>query len=128
MSLLNTIIALLAGYAVLAIVTAFAATLTEHILTVRSKGSRKRNPASTLVKFGYSFLAAALGGYVTVWFAESFPLAHALILVIVFLSISAVSKSKSSLREKSSSHQLALYAIICVGILTGALLHICGII
>ena len=48
-------------------------------------------PGYIFVNLGYSFLAAAAGGYVTAWIAVHNPLIHVLALAIIVLLLAALS-------------------------------------
>ena len=56
-------------------------------------GRRQGKPewSYIIVNLGYSFLAAAAGGYVTAWAAKANPLYHILALGIVVLALAALS-------------------------------------
>jgi multidrug efflux pump len=79
---------LLAGFAVMAVlvvlVTAALTRLTPE--WVDPAGSNSPSTAYVFVNFGYSFLAAAAGGYVTAWVAGNNPLYHVLALAIIVLA------------------------------------------
>jgi len=55
----------------------------------------KPRPAYAFVNLGYSFLAAAAGGFVTAWASAANPLIHVLVLGIVVLAMAALSALQS---------------------------------
>ena len=82
-----------------------------------SRGSRQTGSGSRLgphlgyvfVNLGYSFLAAAAGGYVTAWIAAANPLVHVLVLGIIVLALAALSALQSkgqAARLRTSSRSL----------------------
>jgi hypothetical protein len=88
---LHAFLALVTGFAVMAlIVVLVTAALTRFTPDwVGAMGSPR--PGYVFVNLGYSFLAAAAGGYVTAWIARDNPLYHVLALAIVVLALSALS-------------------------------------
>jgi hypothetical protein len=123
MVVLHAFLALLAGFAVMAmlvvLVTAALARFTPD--WVGATGSPR--PGYVLVNLGYSFVAAAAGGYVTAWVAENNPLYHVMALAIVVLALSAL----SALQQKGKQpvwYALALVGLTPVGILAGGLVRL----
>jgi hypothetical protein len=123
MVILHAFLALLAGFAVMAIlvmiVTAALATLTPD--WVGSSGAPR--PAYVFVNLGYSFIAAAAGGYTTAWIAGNNPLYHVLALAIVVLAMSAL----SALQQRGKQpvwYALTLVGITPLGILAGGLVRL----
>ena len=76
-----------------------------------------------VVNLGYSFLAAAAGGYVTAWTAAANPLIHVLALGIVVLALAALSVLQSKGMQPIWC-QLTLVAIAPLGVLAGGLLRL----
>jgi hypothetical protein len=123
MVVLHAFLALLAGFAVMALsvvmVTAALARFTPD--WVGATGSPR--PAYVFVNLGYSFLAAAAGGYVTAWVARDNPLYHVLALAIVVLAMSAL----SALQQRGKQpvwYALTLLAVTPLGVLAGGLVRL----
>ena len=121
--LLHAFLALLAGFATMAllviVVTALLAKLTPG--WVGEEG--KPNPAYVFVNLGYSFVAAAAGGYVTAWAAAANPLIHVLALGIVVLVLSALSALQSR-GKQPVWYALTLLAVTPMGVLAGGLVRL----
>jgi hypothetical protein len=75
------------------------------------------------VNLGYSFLAAAAGGYVTAWAAKGNPLILVLGLGIIVLAIAALSVLQSR-GKQPIWYQLSLVAITPLGVLAGGLIRL----
>lgn len=142
MVILHAFFALVAGFAVMALlVVVMTALLTRMVpsWTATEGKPQPRSPATGLrrwdaqpgyifVNLGYSFLAAAAGGYVTAWAAAANPLIHVLALALVVLALAALSALQ--LRGKQPIwYQLTLVAISPIGVLAGGLarLRVLGI-
>ena len=83
----------------------------------------KPQPGYIFVNLGYSFLAAAAGGYVTAWLAAANPLFHVLALGIIVLALAAL----SALQAKGKQpvwYQLTLVALTPLGVLAGGLVRL----
>jgi hypothetical protein len=123
MVILHAFLALLAGFATMAllviVVTALLAKLTPG--WVGEEG--KPNPAYVFVNLGYSFVAAAAGGYVTAWAAAANPLIHVLALGIVVLILSALSALQSR-GKQPVWYALTLLAVTPMGVLAGGLVRL----
>ena len=123
MVILHAFLALLAGFATMAllviVVTALLAKLTPG--WVGEEG--KPNPAYVFVNLGYSFVAAAAGGYVTAWAAAANPLIHVLALGIVVLILSALSALQSRGKQRVW-YALTLLAVTPMGVLAGGLVRL----
>ena len=123
MVILHAFLALLAGFATMAllviVVTALLAKLTPG--WVGEEG--KPNPAYVFVNLGYSFVAAAAGGYVTAWAAAANPLIHVLALGIVVLVLSALSALQSR-GKQPVWYALTLFAVTPMGVLAGGLVRL----
>jgi hypothetical protein len=123
MVMVRAFLALLAGFATMAvlvmIVTALLAKLTPG--WVRTDG--KPQPGYMFVNLGYSFLAAAAGGYVTAVVAAANPLVHVLALGMIVLALAGL----SALQLKGKQpvwYQLALVALSPLGVLAGGLVRL----
>lgn len=120
---LHAFLALLAGYATMAVlVIAITALLTR--LTPSWVGEQGRpSPGYVFVNLGYSFLAAAAGGYVTAYVAAANPLYHVLVLGVIVLALAALSALQSR-GKQPIWYQLALLAIAPLGVMAGGLLRL----
>jgi len=123
MVILHAFLALLAGYATFAaLVIALTALLT--CLAPSWVGSEgKPQPAYVFVTLGYSFLAAAAGGYVTAWLAMANPLIHVLALAMVVLALAALIALQSR-GKQPIWYALSLLAISPIGALAGGLVRL----
>ena len=123
MVILYAFLALLAGYATVALlviaITALLARLTPE--WVGTEG--RPRPGYAFVNVGYSFLAAAAGGYVTAWLAVGNPLVNVLVLGIVVLAMAALSAVQSR-GKQPIWYALALLAIMPLGVLAGGLVRL----
>ena len=123
MVILHAFIALTAGFAVMALlVIAMTALLTRMVPSWTGAEGRPQ-PGYVFVNLGYSFLAAAAGGYVTAWVAVANPLIQVLALGIVVLAISALSALQARGKQPIWC-QLALVAISPIGVLAGGLVRL----
>jgi hypothetical protein len=120
---LHAFLALAAGYLTMAIlVIAMTALLTR--LTPSWVGAEGRpGPAYVMVNLGYSFLAAAAGGYVTAWAAVANPLYHVLMLGIIALLLAALGALQSR-GKQPIWYQLALVAVAPFGVMAGGLVRL----
>lgn len=123
MVILHAFLALASGLATMVllviVITALLAKLTPSWVGERGKPQ----PAYIFVNLGYSFLAAAAGGYVTAWAAQRNPLIHVLALGITVLLLAAL----SALQQRGQQpiwYLLALVAISPLGVLAGGLVRL----
>lgn len=128
MVVLRAFLALAAGFATMAALVAAATALLKRITPSWTEAKDGPAPGYIFVNLGYSFLAAAAGGYVTAWAAANNPLIHVLALGIVVLALAALSAMQSR-GERPIWYQLALVAITPMGVLAGGLaqLRVLGI-
>jgi hypothetical protein len=128
MVILHTFLALLAGYAAMAILVIGMTALLTRLVPSWVVTEGRPQPGYVFVNLGYSFLAAAAGGYVTAWAAANNPLIHVLALAIIVLALSALSAMQAR-GKQPVWYQLALVAIAPVGVLAGGLvwLRVMGI-
>jgi uncharacterized membrane protein len=102
--ILHAFIALTAGFAVMALlVIAMTALLTRMVPSWTGAEGRPQ-PGYVFVNLGYSFLAAAAGGYVTAWVAAANPLIHVLALGLVVLALAALSALQSRGNSRSGTN------------------------
>jgi hypothetical protein len=118
--MLHAFLALLSGFAVIAIIVVLATALLARTVPqwVGTEGNPR--PGYAFVNLGYSFLAAAAGGYVTAWVSAANPLIHVLVLAIVVLAMGALSALQSR-GKQPIWYSLTLLALVPVGVLAGGL-------
>lgn len=123
MVILRAFIALVAGFATMVALVA-AMTWLLQMLTPSWIGERGKPTAGyVFVNLGYSFLAAAAGGYVTAWLSAANPLVHVLALAITVLLLAAL----SALQQRGQQpiwYMLTLIALTPVGVLAGGFLRL----
>jgi hypothetical protein len=134
---LHAFLALLAGFATMAALVAVMTFLLQKLTPAwaSEKGTRSPRvgqgasaggypkPGYIFVNLGYSFLAAAAGGYVTAWLAGHNPLVHVLALAIIVLLLAAL----SALQQRGQQpvwYMLALVALTPLGVLAGGLVRL----
>lgn len=123
MVILHTFLALLAGFATMAVLVTVATALLTRLTPGWADAAGSPQPGYVFVNLGYSFLAAAAGGYVTAWAAEANPLVHVLALGIVVLALAALSALQSR-GKQPVWYALSLVAISPLGVLAGGLMRL----
>jgi hypothetical protein len=123
MIILRSFLALLSGFATMAIVVIVVTAILKKLVPEWVGADGRPKPAYVFVNLGYSFLAAAAGGYVTAWAALRNPLILVLALGIVVLLMSALSAMQSR-GKQPIWYQLSLVAITPLGVLAGGLLRL----
>lgn len=127
MVVLHAFMALVAGYATMAVLVIVLTVLLQRMAPawVGSQGAPR--PGYIAVNIGYSFLAAAAGGYVTAliahWFAHGNPLVQVLVLAVIVLLLAALSAMQSRGRQPIW-YQLTLVAITPLGVMAGGALRL----
>jgi hypothetical protein len=120
---LHAFLALAGGFLTMAVLVAFLTALLIK-LTPSWVGEQGRpQPGYIFVNLGYSFLAAAAGGYVTAWLAAANPLYHVLALCIIVLALAALSAMQSK-GKQPIWYQLALIALSPIAVLAGGLVRL----
>jgi len=120
---LRAFIALLAGFITMAAIIAVITLLLRKFTPDWVDKPENTKPGYAFVNLGYSFLAAAAGGYVTAWIAEHNPLIHVLALAITVLLLAAL----SALQQRGQQpvwYMLTLVALTPLGVLAGGLLRL----
>jgi hypothetical protein len=120
---LHAFLALAAGFLTMAILVAVLTALLVRLTPSWVSEEGKPQPGYIFVNLGYSFLAAAAGGYVTAWLAVANPLFHVLALAIIVLALAAL----SALQAKGKQpvwYQLTLVAMTPIGVLAGGLVRL----
>jgi hypothetical protein len=118
--MVRAFLALLAGYATMAVLVMGLTVLVTRLAPEWAGAEGKLNPGYAFVNLGYSFLAAAAGGYVTAWGSAANPMIHVLVLGIVVLAMAAL----SALQERGKQpvwYALTLLALMPLGVLAGGL-------
>jgi hypothetical protein len=123
---LRSFLVLLTGYATMAVIVVVFTALIARLTPSWVGDPNQPKPGYIFVNLGYSFLAAAAGGYVTAWLAAANPLGHLLALAIVVLALSALNALFVRGRPRIG-YQLALVALTPLGVLAGGLLRLGGI-
>ena len=123
MVILHGFLALLAGFATMAILVILVTALLKRMAPEWVGEQSKPRAGYIFVNLGYSFLAASAGGYITAWAALTNPLVHVLALAVAVLVLSALSALQ--MRGKQPiAYQLALVAISPIGVMAGGLVRL----
>ena len=123
MVILRTFLALAAGFATMLLLVATITGLLAKVTPEWIGEPGKPGTGYAIVSVGYSFLAAAAGGYVTAWAAATNPLIQVLALAIIVLAMAAL----SAMQERGKLpvwYALTLVAISPIGVLAGGLLRL----
>jgi hypothetical protein len=123
MVILHAFLALTAGFATMALLVIVLTALLTRMVPSWTGTEGKPQPGYIFVNLGYSFLAAAAGGYVTAWAAAANPLIHVLALGIVVLALAALSALQSR-GKQPVWYALTLVAISPIGVLAGGLVRL----
>lgn len=123
MVILHTFLALLAGFATMAVLVTVATAPLTRLTPGWTGAAGSPQPGYVFVNLGYSFLAAAAGGYVTAWAAAANPLVHVLALGIVVLALAALSALQAR-GKQPVWYALSLVAISPLGVLAGGLVRL----
>jgi hypothetical protein len=120
---LRAFLALLAGFATMALLVMVLTALLVKLTPSWVGEPGKPKPGYIFVNLGYSFLAAAAGGYVTAWAAQRNPLIHVLALALAVLAMAGL----SALQQRGQQpiwYMLALVALSPLGVLAGGLVRL----
>jgi len=120
---LHAFLALAAGFLTMAVLLAALTALLARLTPSWVGEQGKPQPGYVFVNLGYSFLAAAAGGYVTAWLAAANPLYHVLALGIIVLALAALSALQSK-GKQPVWYQLTLVALTPLGVLAGGLVRL----
>lgn len=123
MVILHAFLALLAGYATMAVLVVAMTVLLTRLTPGWVGKEGKPETGYVFVNIGYSFVAAAAGGYVTAWIARANPLVHVLALGLIVLLLAALSALQSR-GKQPIWYQLTLVAIAPLGVLAGGLIRL----
>jgi hypothetical protein len=120
---LHAFLALAGGFLTMAVLVAFLTALLMKLTPSWVGEQGKPQPGYIFVNLGYSFLAAAAGGYVTAWLAADNPLYHVLALGIIVLALAALSGMQAK-GKQPVWYQLTLIALSPIGVLAGGLVRL----
>jgi hypothetical protein len=120
---MHAFFALTAGFLTMAVLVGALTALLARLTPSWMQNEQKPQPGYIFVNLGYSFLAAAAGGYVTAWVATANPLYQVLVLAIVVLAIAALSAMQQ--RGKLPIwYQLTMIALSPIGVFAGGLVRL----
>jgi hypothetical protein len=120
---LHAFLALAAGFLTMVVLVAFLTALLMKLTPSWVGEQGKPQPGYIFVNLGYSFLAAAAGGYVTAWLAAANPLYHVLALGLIVLALAALSAMQAK-GKQPIWYQLTLIALSPIGVLAGGLVRL----
>lgn len=123
MVILHAFLALAAGYVTVALLVIVITVLLKRLTPDWVGDEGRPKPSYAFVNIGYSFLAAAAGGYITASVATANPLVHVLALGIVVLAMAALSAMQSR-GKQPVWYALTLLATMPLGVLAGGLLRL----
>lgn len=128
MVVLHAFLALLSGFAVITVLMMAMTALLKRMVPSWTDSESQLRSGYVVVNLGYSFLAAAAGGYVTAWAAAANPLIHVLALALAVLALAALSALQLQ-GKQPIWYQLTLVALSPIGVLAGGLarLRVLGI-
>jgi hypothetical protein len=120
---MHAFFALAAGFLTIAVLVAVLTALLMRLTPSWVRDQEKPQPGYIFVNLGYSFLAAAAGGYVTAWVAAANPLYHVLALAVIVLAMAALSAMQQR-GKQPIWYQLALIAISPIGVFAGGIIRL----
>jgi hypothetical protein len=120
---LHAFLALAAGFVTMALLVGVLTALLMRLTPSWVGDEGKPRPGYIFVNLGYSFLAAAAGGYVTSWVAAANPMFHVMALGLIVLALAALSAVQSR-GKQSIWYQLTLVALTPLGVLAGGLVRL----
>ena len=123
MVILRAFLALVAGFATMALLIAILTAMLKMLTPGWVGSPGKAQPGYMFVNLGYSFLAAAAGGYVTAWASQANPLIHVLALALAVLALAALSALQQH-GQQPIEYMLALVAVAPIGVLAGGLVRL----
>jgi hypothetical protein len=121
--IVHTFLALLAGFATMALSVIILTVLLARLAPEWVGAEGKPRLAYAFVNLGYSFLCAAAGGYITAWASTANPLIQVLVLGIIVLAMGALSALQSR-GKQPVWYALSLVALMPFGVLAGGLLRL----
>jgi hypothetical protein len=116
-------LSLLAGFATTVLIVIVVTALLQRLAPEWVGTDRRPRAGYAFVNLGYSFLAAAAGGYVTAWAAGASALRNILALAVVVLVLGAIGALQSRGRQPAW-YQLMLLVIGPFGVVAGGLVRL----
>ena len=123
MVMIHAFLALLAGFATIAVLAMLVAALLQELAPEWAGSEGKPQAGYAFANLGNSFLAAAAGGYATAWASVANPLIQVLVLGVIVLAMSALSALQSK-GKQPAWYALTLLAISPLGVLAGGLVRL----
>ncbi len=120
---LHAFVALAAGFVTMAVLVASLTALLMRLTPSWVGDEGKPRPGYIFVNVGYSFLAAAAGGYVTAWVGAANPMYLVMALGIIVLALAALSALQAR-GKQPIWYQLTLVALTPIGVLAGGLVRL----
>ena len=120
---LHAFFALLAGFFTMTVIVVAITTIIARLVPSWVKDPNHPTGSYIFVNLGYSFIAAAAGGYVAAWLGSGAPLAHTVVLAAVVLLIAALNALLSR-GKQTLGYQIALVVLSPLGIIVGGLLRL----
>ena len=120
---LHAFLALAAGFVTMAVLVGVLTALLMRLTPSWVGDEGMPRPGYIFVNLGYSFLAAAAGGYVTSWVAAANPMYHVMALGLIVLVLAAMSAMQSR-GKQPIWYQLTLVALTPLGVLAGGLVRL----
>jgi len=123
MVVLHAFLALAAGFATMAILVTVMTVLMQKFVPDWTESAGTPTLAYTFVNLGWTFIAAAAGGYLTAWIAQHNPLVHVLALAIAVLLLAAL----SALQQRGVLpiwYLLGLVTIVPIGAFVGGVVRL----
>jgi uncharacterized protein YggT (Ycf19 family) len=123
MQIAHSFLSILAGFIVIVGLTGIATALLRRFAPSLAQVDARADAFAMLVNVGLAFLSSTLGGYVTARYTTGNPLAHAFMLAMVVLLLSAVSSVQMK-GQQPTSYLLLLTMMPPLAVLAGALLRL----
>jgi uncharacterized protein YggT (Ycf19 family) len=123
MQIAHSFLSILAGFVVIVGLTGIATAVLRRFAPSLAQVNAKPDALAMAVNVGLSFLFSTLGGYVTARYTAGNPLAHASMLAMAVLLLSAISAIQ--MKGKQPVYYLLILMIIpTLAVLAGALLRL----
>ena len=120
---MHAFFALTAGFLTMAVLVGALTALLMRLTPSWVQEQGRPQPGYVFVNLGYSFLAAAAGGYVTALVAAANPLYHVLALAIIVLAMAALSAMQQR-GKQPIWYQLTLIALSPLGVFAGGIIRL----
>jgi hypothetical protein len=120
---MHAFFALAAGFLTMAVLVGALTALLMRLTPGWVRDHGRPQPGYIFVNLGYSFLAAAAGGYVTALIAAANPLYHVLALAIVVLAMAALSAMQQR-GKQPIWYQLAIISLSPLGVFAGGIIRL----